>query len=351
MQENLDSPASLESWYFSRRLSYEQLGEQVRIILSGLLNGAEIPFLSINSRAKSMESFLKKVELKDYDHPKTQMTDLAGVRVITYIESDVAHVCGIVRSSFDVDEEKSLDKSEELEADRFGYRSIHFVCSLGKHGEQPELSVFKEMVFEVQVRTVLQHAWAEIDHDRSYKFAGILPRQYKRRLSLIAGMLEIADREFNSLARDLDQYAVDVQSKAAKGELNIAISTASVRRYMSERAKFISEITIKSTDVSDEVIEELGQSNIDTLAELQELLNADFLENIGARRDAIGSSALLRLALLYDDIDRYFQNVRDRKWTSVAHDTFELLSKRFGKGKVERVLREHGIHVRSSMRT
>ncbi len=51
----------------------------------------------------------------------------------------------------------------------------------------PEYQKFKDKKFEIQIRTILQHAWAEIEHDRDYKFTGELPINIKRRFRILAG--------------------------------------------------------------------------------------------------------------------------------------------------------------------
>lgn len=72
------------------------------------------------------------------------MTDLAGIRVITLIESDVQKVCDLIKTMFNVHEEDSVNKSEKLGEEKVGYRSVHFVSDVGKMRENlPEFSAYK----------------------------------------------------------------------------------------------------------------------------------------------------------------------------------------------------------------
>jgi ppGpp synthetase/RelA/SpoT-type nucleotidyltranferase len=89
-----------------------------------------VDHLSVTSRTKSLESFVEKIERKGYSNPGKEMTDLCGIRIITFIEADVARVGDVIRKAFKVHEHLSLDKSTELESDRLGYRSVHFICDL-----------------------------------------------------------------------------------------------------------------------------------------------------------------------------------------------------------------------------
>ena len=196
-----DQLDKLRSWYRNVRPLYASLANVVQNTIESLLKQERVDYLNVTSRAKSEASFLEKVRRKTYKKPEEEITDLAGIRVITFIESDLTKVSNLIESSFNVIPTKSLNKTEELGIDRFGYRSLHFVCDLGKDRiKLPEFLPYKDLLFEVQVRTVLQHAWAEIEHDRNYKFSGVLPTHLQRRLHLLAGVLEIVDREFATLA-------------------------------------------------------------------------------------------------------------------------------------------------------
>ncbi|MDX6038046.1 GTP pyrophosphokinase family protein, partial [Acinetobacter baumannii] len=162
------------------------------------ISSVDIPF-----REKSKKSFLKKMEDKNKEktYSPLDMTDLAGIRVITLIESDVHKVCELIKSLFNIHKKDSVNKSEILGDDKVGYRSVHFICDIGETRENLlEWKALKGLKFEIQVRTALEHAWAEIEHDRSYKLRGKLPSDLTRRFSLLSGLLESADLEFNRLS-------------------------------------------------------------------------------------------------------------------------------------------------------
>ena len=80
----------------------------------------------------------------------------------------------------------------------------------------PEYCLFDKMKCEIQVRTILQHAWAEIEHDVVYKSLGEIPFRVRRRFACLAGLLEIADREFESLRQDEMAVRQAIQSKLKK---------------------------------------------------------------------------------------------------------------------------------------
>jgi hypothetical protein len=86
--------------------------------------------------------------------------------------------------------------------------------------------------FEVQIRTVLQHAWAEFEHDIRYK--GTIPDAHApdldRRLTLAAGLLELADREFSTI-RDRLQAEMTVSSTTAP-ETDLRIGARDLATYL-----------------------------------------------------------------------------------------------------------------------
>jgi predicted RNase H-like nuclease/ppGpp synthetase/RelA/SpoT-type nucleotidyltranferase len=161
--------------------------------VTGILDDAGINYLSITGRTKSVASFAEKARrstdgVRLYPDPLTDIGDQLGVRVITYVHSDVAAVADLLRDQVEVLDDRDMGE-ETAQEGRFGYASRHLQVSLAGR------------VVQVQIRTVLQHAWAEFEHDIRYK--GTMPdehaRDFDRRFTLAAGLLELADREFTTI--------------------------------------------------------------------------------------------------------------------------------------------------------
>src|SRR5439155_19155749 len=95
---------------------------------------------------------------------------------------------------------KSIDKRTELGLKEFGYQSVHVIARV--RSSSPNLGWFREVGpdwFEIQVRSILQHSWAEIEHEVVYKSGVAYPQSFKRAFSALAGTLEILDKQFESL--------------------------------------------------------------------------------------------------------------------------------------------------------
>src|SRR6185437_9274755 len=208
-----------EKWYQENHPFYTQLSNKVEAIIKELLGINNINYHDIRSRTKSIESFVSKLKPNINYDPK-DMQDLSGIRIIAYFPSDVNKIGDIIEKCFTIDKKRSSDKATLLGTSRVGYHSVHYVARLTEERTTlPEFTKFKNLHFEIQVRTILQHAWAEIEHDRSYKFSGILPSNLERRLMLVSGLLEVADNEFNSIAKEVEEYSLEVSKKTKKGDL------------------------------------------------------------------------------------------------------------------------------------
>ena len=107
---------------------------------------------------------------------------LYGARLITYFADEVEHLASLVETEFEIDRVNSVDKRQTQEPDRFGYLSVHYIAELkDTRTSLPEYRRFKGVKFEVQVRSILQHTWAEIEHDLQYKNVEAIPRELRRR--------------------------------------------------------------------------------------------------------------------------------------------------------------------------
>jgi ppGpp synthetase/RelA/SpoT-type nucleotidyltranferase len=175
----------------------------------------------VQVRAKTIRSYAEKILRKKdkYRDPVRQLTDLCGARVIAQTHDDVETISRFVRAHFQVDEANSLDVSERLQAAEFGYRSVHYVVQLKpnlfptnrirvKIPHDLYCDADQPMKAEIQVRTIAQHAWADIGHDRIYKSGFDVPKAWLRESARIAALLENADQAFERLVTAVDAYSV-----------------------------------------------------------------------------------------------------------------------------------------------
>jgi putative GTP pyrophosphokinase len=202
---------------------YEQLCSEVEYILRKRMDEKGIEYSTITSRAKTLKSFTEKISRKQYDEPLTEITDLAGARIVYLYKSDLPSIEKIVEAEFQVIEK--VDKVEEQESDRFGYGALHYSVNLGRKSSGARYDDLKGMICEIQVRTVLQDAWAIIDHHLVYKHESDVPRVLKRKLNSISGLFETADDQFDRIRAEREEYRKDVQSKLGDKDTFLAQET------------------------------------------------------------------------------------------------------------------------------
>ncbi len=201
-----------------------------------LLASAGVRVHSISCRPKNQDSLREKLARpgKDYECLE-DVTDLAGVRIIAYMKDDVDAIADIIESQFRIDEENSVDKREAENPEKFGYASLHYVCCLDERRSRlDEYSAYRDLKFEIQVRSILQHAWAEIEHDLGYKSTHGVPREVRRRFSRLAALLETGDEEFMRIRRELASYAERVASEIDSQPEKVLLDTVSLEAYVSE---------------------------------------------------------------------------------------------------------------------
>jgi ppGpp synthetase/RelA/SpoT-type nucleotidyltranferase len=217
---------------YSQQFSYYRRYAQV---LKQVLDQAMrhvAPLAIVQARPKAIPSFAEKVWRKrfKYRNPLHRMTDLCGARVITQTQTDVNAVCEFVKAHFSIDWENSLDVSQRLKPTEFGYRSVHYIVQF-KPGVFPSKDVnvvipqplfpkkSRPMKAEIQVRTVLEHAWAGFSHDKAYKGAFAIPDKWERQLAGLAAMLEEVDESFSRIQRGLQTYAANYGAYMSEDEM------------------------------------------------------------------------------------------------------------------------------------
>jgi len=209
------SKESLLIKYEKRKPLFERTCNNVQEILTIFLRERKISYLTISTRVKDFDSFYEKIDRKNYSNPFKETEDFCGTRIILYYLADIERVNEIIRKEFDVQDNE--DKTESLDVNEFGYRSYHFIVKLNeKWLDTPNYRGLKNIKIEIQVRTVLMHAWAEIEHKLGYKNKGQVPKALSRKLYLISAKLEEADGQFQELVGDISDYKSELISKAAK---------------------------------------------------------------------------------------------------------------------------------------
>lgn len=210
--------------YRSRLPEYEEISSRASKEIKEMLASAGIIVAAVESRVKTEHSLAGKLELKGAKYSSiADITDIVGLRVITFYIDDVDKVASLIERLFEIDWENSVDKRKLHEIDSFGYLSLHYICSVQDCPYR----------FEIQMRTILQHAWANMNHDTGYKSGVEVPKEYLRNMNRLAGMLELIDEQFSRIRTDINDYRRKVQSLVASGHLeDVPLDGDSYRSYL-----------------------------------------------------------------------------------------------------------------------
>jgi len=179
----------------------------------------------VSFRAKSAKSFVGKVvkraadadagverdgfALRPYSSPLTQVEDQIGGRVVVLFKHDIPPVLELLTpDTFNVVEMQ--DKTPPKDAE-FGYESAHLVCHIPEHVRPADWASDPSMpaTFELQVRTLFMHAWAEPQHNLGYKSPIDLSRDQKRHLAWIAASAWGCDDGMERAWRDIGVARTD----------------------------------------------------------------------------------------------------------------------------------------------
>ncbi|MDC4901868.1 hypothetical protein NQ997_18845, partial [Acinetobacter baumannii] len=135
-----------------------------------------------------------------------------------------------------------------------------------------EWKALKGLCFEIQVRTALEHAWAEIEHDRGYKLGGKLPSHLSRRFSLLSGLLESADLEFNRLTVEIEEYAKTLKQEIQdNSQLDFELSSIAIQTLI-QHIFPKTQIINAEDDMLDTTLNETINFGITNLNQLNSLL-------------------------------------------------------------------------------
>ena len=338
--------------YDERFEDYRELGKTVNDLLTSRFKTSGLSPMQVVFRVKTKQSIAGKLQRKPEKYPDLlHMTDVLGFRIICYFSDQVDTVATYLEEMFDIDRENSIDKRSAIPATAFGYLSLHYICTLKK--DQSYREDLCEIPFEIQIRSVLQHTWAEIEHDLGYKSEFGVPRNIRREFSRVAGLLEVADELFLNIKNDLTIYKADVREKIANdcaGDMTLDLITLSeyieqskTMRSLLEEISSITGAVINDADV-DPLLPQLAFFGLETLDDLNGFVNEEHKGAMILARDAlegieldeltstVGFYYLMRSRLTFGDysekqIDDFFRiHLKDDK--KIRSQTARILRKR-----------------------
>ncbi|MCG7277741.1 GTP pyrophosphokinase family protein [Corynebacterium imitans] len=302
--------ASLGNTYFSWINAHEDAATSFRHALHELMRDAAVNFDRVDARVKTWPSLKEKArKMRDgkpvYPDPWNDIKDIIGTRITVLHSTEIPAVQRLLAEEFEV--LRSVDKAEETRvAGGFGYGSHHLVLRVQETSEG--LEDYVGQAFEVQIRTVLQHAWAEFEHDVRYKRStGEVDPQVDRAFTLAAGLIELADQQFDQIASLTDLQpgdTTDEDSQIAPETLPGILTVLLGSRYPLSRAsdyRFLNEL--------------LRAHGLERVSQVAELINPADLEAVS---NSLAYTFVPGQVRLVDDLllNRYGTDHIERTWDS-----------------------------------
>jgi len=269
--------------YDQQRSRFESFCKKVHAYLDERLREKEIPFQTVLYRIKDREKVRSK-----YDRPSkagkynalNDITDIAGLRVITYYEDDVDAVREVIEGAFEIDRENFEDKREPDDPENFSYHALHLVISLkpstlGDHS----FKQLQGMRGEVQITSVLRHAWAEISH-KWYDLDERFPRNVKRRFARLSALIDLADEQFVKLRDELEQVNSSIDRSVEGGFVDIPIDAQSLRAFI-EQEPLVRQIEQEIAAATSLIVgDSLSESRINIAVGLLKNLGIDSIKDL-----------------------------------------------------------------------
>ena len=326
--------------YSVSRGSYEDCLNYVENTVKNIIKSQSINVHEIVGRVKTIESLEGKVKRKNYSN-LAEITDLCGIRIITYFSDDVDKIAELISQEFEVDLENTIDKRKSEDPTKFGYVSLHYVVGLKEENTSPTLyGRFKNIKLEIQIRTVMQHAWAEIEHDLGYKSKEDIPDQYRRQFSRLAGLIELADDNFLQLKNNINNYEQEIREKLPTSKKELPIDSSTLMTYVTEDQNYIELLnTIKTSDVDIDfninssflstVVQRVKRFGLKTIGDIDELLDRYkdiFLRVTEIEFDIVHYTSisvltpLLHITSVLESVNRI--DISDEEFMKVSNDQF-----------------------------
>ena len=198
--------------YVEKLSLYEEYSSRIRNLVQDLVEREDIEICSIEGWAKAPAELVKSLNAH-YEGQDTSgldtISDLVTVRVLLRFPEDVYKVEEIVCSEFEVDLEHSVPSSVLEDPFRFGYPAVVYTLALAEsRSALKEWRKYRSLPFRLELRTVLQEAWATISPRVNLNVDSVSEKKLKRKLVRLAALLEEADEGFLSLWEEVKDVAV-----------------------------------------------------------------------------------------------------------------------------------------------
>ena len=270
-----DRPEIIRKYYEMLPI-HQRLCDEVKYIVEKKIKTLNVEIGHLTSRAKALSSFCEKIERKSYSNPFEDITDLSGVRIVYLYISDRINLEKIIEDEFNVLEK--VDKVSDQEIERFGYGALHYIVTLKEQHAGARYDDLRGLSCEIQIRTILQDAWAIVAHHLSYKHEDDIPNELKRKLHALSGLFETADDQFeriNQARTDYQNRVKDSISTDSELSLEAEVNLDSLLGYINWK---FPDREPSSNESAADLLEELNEYGYKKLKHIDNAINRSWDE-------------------------------------------------------------------------
>lgn len=323
-----------KKWYEDSQENYREAADFVHDKIINYIKRQKFNVANSCARAKTIDSVYKKAKKmveKDgkyflkYSDPKSQIMDFAGVRIVVYLFSDLKIISDAVERLFKdhIVCDDSGNKIDLLGKDKVGYLSIHYVVTIDTN--ELEYAHLKGIKCEIQIRTVLQDAWAQVFHDRLYKGNNESTEDSSivRKTNLLSGSLELIDSQIDEIVRYYDSKNGNLSKKAYQALLSEGVSENSLSAY----CESLLNGKVEKYYSYRRVEELLSSFGIETIRELDYCVNEKFINELKDLNITITIDRLVRYILFLFNYEQFFSSTDCSQRFVIDMEIYNLLDK------------------------
>jgi ppGpp synthetase/RelA/SpoT-type nucleotidyltranferase len=219
-------------YYEDNLPKFRESEKAFRNLISLLISDSGVQVADISSRIKDQGECIRKFDGKYREYCEQtgekyciedKITDLLGLRVVFYYESDIKRIGELLASHLEEIERTNKSEAIEKTVREFGYKGLHLDFYLDHARKQlPEYKKFNDLRFELQIRTIIQDAWSELDHKLKYKKE--IPGSLQIKVHRLAALFELADQEFENIRSESERLEREALS-STKIDEQISLDT------------------------------------------------------------------------------------------------------------------------------
>jgi len=264
------------------RGSFDEVREVTGRLIEVILKVEEIAIHSVQARVKSREKLRYKYCKSDKDYKCLgDISDLIGLRIITFYSDKLDVIAAIIAREFE--QRAPLEDKRVGDLDSFGYSAIHMDCAYSPERKRStEYRRYANARFEIQITTILGHAWAEMHHPWYDEFNS--PPEEVRRFHRLAAVLELAEQEFLDIRRKKEQRELSASVRVAAKTPGTPITPESLKALI-EQSELVIDLDRKLLTIQGG--DNLAEPKATILSSMATLVNAVGIDTIQALEDQL----------------------------------------------------------------